>query len=78
MLTLYMAKLQVRNISDDLLEQLREAAAEDCTTISEIVRVAIERELARKKWQRALSTRAPTELHVTAAELLQEERAHKS
>ena len=74
MLTLYMAKLQVKNISDDLLEQLRKAAAEDRTTISEFVRVAIERELARKRWQRTLSTRASTELHIAAAELLQEER----
>ena len=78
MLTLYMTKLQVKNISGDLLEQLRKAAAEDRTTISEFVRVAIERELARKRWQRTLSTRASTELHIAAAELLQEERAHKS
>ena len=72
-LTLYMTKLQVKNISGDLLEQLKEAAAEDRTTISEFVRVAIEHELARKRWQRTLSTRASTELHVTAAELLREE-----
>ena len=77
MLTLYMAKLQVKNISGDLLEQLKEAAAEDCTTISEFVCVAIEHELARKRWQRTLSTHAPTELHVTAAELLREERNYR-
>ena len=74
MLTLYMAKLQVKNISGDLLEQLRKAAAEDRTTISEIVRVAIEHELARRSWQQTFSTRAATELYISAAELLQEER----
>ncbi len=77
-LTSYMAKLQVKNISGDLLEQLKEASAEDRTTISEFVRIAIEHELARKKWQRTLSTHTLTELHIAAAELLQEERAHKS
>ena len=68
-----MTKLQVKNISGDLLEQLRKAAAEDRTNISEFVRVAIERELARRKWWSTFNRYSPTKLHTSAAELLQEE-----
>lgn len=74
MLNLRMANVQLKNLSDDLHQQLRDAAAETHTTISDLVRVAIERELARRRWQSTFSTRARTDLQTSAAELLQEAR----
>lgn len=69
-----MANVQLKNLSDDLHQQLRDAAAETHTTISDLVRVAIEHELARRSWQRTFTTRARTDLQISAAELLQEAR----
>ena len=77
MLDSSMANLQVKNISEDLHQRLRDTAAEDHTTISELVRVAIERELTRREWQSTFNTHPPTELHVTASELLREEREQR-
>lgn len=74
MLNLPMANVQLKNLSDDLHQQLRDTAAETHTTISDLVRVTIERELARRRWQSAFATRARTDLRTSAAELLQEAR----
>ncbi len=74
MLNLPMANLQLKNISEDLHQQLRDSAAENHTTISDLVRVAIEHELAKRRWQSTFTTRTRTDLQTSAAELLQEER----
>lgn len=72
-----MANLQLKNISEDLHRQLREVAAQERTTISDVVLRAIQYELARKGWVAAFRERAVTELGVSAAELLEEARAER-
>ena len=69
----YMPNLQVRNIPDALHERLCRHARENSCTISAIVLIAVERELARREWQDHLAQRSKTELGVEAATLLAEE-----
>ena len=71
----YMASLQVRKIPDDLHERLRRHARENNCTMSAVVLVAIERELARWEWRKRLAQRPKTDLGVEAATLLAEERS---
>ena len=70
-----MATLQVRNVPDDLHERLRRYALEHNPTMSEVVLIAVERELARWEWRKRLAQRPKTDLGVEAATLLSEERA---
>ena len=70
-----MANLQVRNIPDDLYERLRRHAHEHNLTMSEVVLIAVERELARWEWRKRLAQRPKTDLGVEAATLLAEERS---
>ena len=70
-----MADLQVRNVPDDLHERLRRYACENDLTMSEVVLVAVERELARCEWRKRLAQRPKTDLGVEAATLLAEERS---
>lgn len=70
-----MANLQVKNIPEDLHERLRRAAAASRRTLSEVVLEALERELARHDWQQRLAGRPKSDLGVSAASLLAEERA---
>lgn len=75
MLKSCMANLQIKNISEALHRELRETAAENRTTISNIVLEAIEHELARRRWQSMFAGRTHSDLGMAAAELLKEERA---
>ena len=70
----YMANLQVRNVPDDLHERLRRHARENNCTMSAVVIIAVERELARWEWRKRLAQRPKTDLGVAAATLLAEER----
>ena len=70
-----MAHLQVKNVPAALHERLRRAAAESRCTLSEVVLEALERELARREWKQRLAGRPKSDLGVSAASLLAEERA---
>ena len=70
-----MGNLQVKNIPDDLHERLRLHARENHCSISTIVRTAVERELARRDWQKRLAQRPKTNLGVEASALLMEKRS---
>ncbi len=72
-----MANLEVRDISEDLLERLRRHAREHNLTMSALVISALERELARADWPRRLAERPMTDLGVDAAVWLAEERANR-
>lgn len=61
-------------IPEELHERLRRVAADSRRTLSEVVLVALERELARREWQQRLAGRPKSELGVSAASLLAEER----
>ncbi len=72
-----MANLQVKNVPDALYERLRRHARESNCTIGAAVLAAVERDLARKEWQKRLGQRPKTNLGVEAAELLQMERSQR-
>ena len=70
-----MANLQVKNIPDSLHERLRNHARESESTISAVVLAAIERELADREFKMRLAEHPRTYLAVSAADVLNEERA---
>jgi plasmid stability protein len=49
-----MANLQVKNIPDTLHQRLRHYAQKHRCTLSDIVLIALERELARREWHERL------------------------
>ena len=67
--------LQVKNVPASLHERLRQRARLQNRTISALVLAAVERELARQEWLDRLRTRPETELGVSAASLIEEDRA---
>jgi plasmid stability protein len=72
-----MANLQVKNIPDTLHQRLRRYAKDHKCTLSDIVLIALERELARREWHERLAQRSTTDLGVSAASLLQQERQQR-
>ena len=72
-----MANLQVKNIPDTLHQCLRRYAQEHKCTLSEVVLIALERELARREWHERLVQRPTTDLGVSAASLLAQERQQR-
>ena len=72
-----MANLQVKNRPDTLHQRLRRYAQENRCTLSDIVLMAIERELARREWHERLAHRPTTDLGVSAASLLKQERQQR-
>ncbi len=71
------ANLQLKNLPEEVHEALRNVAARERTTISAIVLSAIERELVRKAWLASFKQRAPSDLGMLSAELLEEARAER-
>lgn len=69
-----MANLQVKNIPDTLHQRLRRYAKKHRCTLSDIVLMALERELARREWHERLVMRPTTDLGTSAASLLTQER----
>jgi hypothetical protein len=69
-----MANIQVKNIPEKLHNRLRRYAREQECTLGEVILEAIEREVARREWQKRFSGRAVMHLSSSAAELLEEER----
>ncbi len=72
-----MANLQVKNLPDGLHQRLRRYAQRHHRTISDVAQEAIERELARHEWHERLAERPATDLGVSAAVLLAEERRER-
>jgi plasmid stability protein len=72
-----MANLQVKNIPDTLHQRLRRYAQEHNCTLSDVVLIALERELARREWHERLAQRPTTDLGVSAASLLAQERQQR-
>ena len=69
-----MATLQVKNVPDALHQRLQRYAREHKCTLSDVVLRALERELARSEWHERLAQRPTTDLGVSAAALLEQER----
>jgi plasmid stability protein len=72
-----MANLQVKNIPDTLHQRLRRYAQEHKCTLSDVVLIALERELARREWRERPVQHPTTELGVSAASLLEQERQQR-
>ena len=72
-----MANLQVKNVPDGLHQRLRDHVREHRRTLSDFVLEAVERELARNEWRDRLARRPRTDLGVSAASLLEEERQQR-
>ena len=72
-----MANLQVKNLPETLHQRLRHYAQQHNRTISDITLAAIEREMARYEWHERLSRRPATDLGVSAASLLEQERQQR-
>ena len=72
-----MANLQVKNVPDTLHQRLRRYAREHKCTLSDVVLMALEHELARREWHERLVHRPTTDLGVSAASLLEQERQQR-
>ena len=72
-----MANLQVKNVPDALHQRLRRYAEAYKCTLSDIVLIALERELSRREWHERLTQRPTTDLGVSAASLLAQERQQR-
>jgi plasmid stability protein len=72
-----MANLQVKNVPESLHQRLRRYAKAHHTTLSRIVLRAIERDLQHDEFYRQLEQRAPIDLGVSAAGLLEQERRQR-
>jgi len=73
-----MANLQVKNVPDALHERLRHYAQRHHRTISDIALEALEREMDRTEWHERHSQRPATDLGVSAASLLEQERQQRA
>jgi hypothetical protein len=69
--------LQVKNVPDSLHQRLRRYAQEYKCTLGNVVLRALERELARCEWHNRLAQRPTTDLGVSAALLLEQERQQR-
>ncbi|MCY4456190.1 MAG: ribbon-helix-helix protein, CopG family [Chloroflexi bacterium] len=47
-----MSQLTVRNVPEDVIETLREEAAEDGTSVNAVVRVALQEHVEKRRWQK--------------------------
>lgn len=72
-----MANLQVKNVPDSLHQRLRRYAQEHKCTLSDVMLRALERELARREWHERLAQRPTTDLGISAASLLEQERQQR-
>ncbi len=73
-----MATLQVKNVPEPLHQRLRGFVQAHQCTLSDFILAAIERELGRREWEERFATRSTAELGVSAAFLLDQERAQRA
>lgn len=69
-----MANLQVKNVPDALHQRLRRQARKQGRTLGDLVLEAVKRELERQQWRDQLKQRPSTDLGISAAALLEQER----
>jgi hypothetical protein len=69
-----MSTLQIKNMPDSLHRRLRYHTQKQRCTLSDFASEAVERELARREFHERLARRPKTDLGVSAAALLVEER----
>ena len=69
-----MSTLQIKNMPDSLHRRLRRYTQKQRCTPSDFASEATERELARREFHERLARRPKTDLGVSAAALLAEER----
>lgn len=72
-----MANLQVKNVPEALHRRLRHYTRRHKCTLSDFVLAAVERELARNEFRDRIAKRPTTEMGVSAASLLEEERQQR-
>lgn len=72
-----MANLQVKNMPEALHTRLRRYARQRHQTLSDVALAALEREMNRCEWYERLAQSPPTDLGVSAASLLEEERGER-
>ena len=72
-----MSNLQVKNVPESLHQRLRCHVQAHHRTLSDFVLEAIECELARSEWRTHLAQRPRTDLGVSAASLLEQERRQR-
>jgi plasmid stability protein len=72
-----MANLQVKNLPEPLHDRLRRYARRQHRTLSDFALAALEREVNRCEWNERLAQRPLTDLGVSAASLLEEERGER-
>ncbi len=69
-----MSTLQIKNMSESLHRRLRRYVQKQHCTLSDFACEAIEKELARCEFHERLARRPKTDLGISAAALLEEER----
>ena len=72
-----MSTLQIKNIPESLHRRLRRYAQKQRCTLSDFACEAIEKELARREFHEQLTRRPKTDLGISAAALLEEERQQR-
>jgi plasmid stability protein len=72
-----MSSLQVKNLPEPLHACLRRYARRHHRTLSDVALAALEREINRCEWYERVAQRPPTDLGVSAASLLEEERGQR-
>ena len=73
-----MPDLQIHNMPEDLHRRPCLYALEHNCTTSEVIIMAIQRELERWDWKKRLAHRPKTNLGIPAADLLVEERSSRT
>jgi hypothetical protein len=71
------ANLQIKNLPEALHTRLRRYARQQHRTLSDVALAALEREMNRLDWYERFARRPPTDLAVSAASLLDEERGQR-
>ena len=72
-----MANLQIKNVPEALYLRAKDYARQQKRTLSEVLLEALKHELARSEFRDRLEKRPRTELGVSAASLLEEERSQR-
>lgn len=73
-----MSTLQIKNMSESLHRRLRRYVRRQHCTLSDFACEAIEKELARREFHERLARRPKTDLGISAAALLEEERRQRN
>jgi plasmid stability protein len=73
-----MPNLTIHNMPEDIHKRLRLYASEHNCTTSEVVIMALQRELERWEWKKRLAQRPKTNLSIPSTDLIAEERSSRT